>query len=258
MPRSDRFYLTVSPPTFDRTEFPGVDRALEAPHAPFARDWLMARFSEGLQIRMLRAPLSGFVVFQPGRLSWRPIEGADRAIVVHDLRVARNEHAKEAARRLWSVAEGFARYYGYAAALAAVGSEDGLIAPTLAPGRGWLELDRGAGDVRLLGRVFHGPMAVPHFPRDWMRRAAGQGSGLVIQTTGESAVLETRADRLGETLRARGIPVRRQRFANADEARQWATSPGAVFSVICDGVRLGGPELRDQDVLCHVAGALAD
>lgn len=258
MPRSDRFCLTVSPPTFDRTEFPGVDRALEAPHAPFARDWLMARFSEGLEIRMLRAPLSGFVVFQPGRLSWRPVEGAERAIVVQDLRVARTPHGKEAARRLWSVVESFARYYGYAAVLAVTGSEDGLIAPDLAPGRFWLELDRGAGDVRLVGRIFQGPMAVPHFPRDWTRRAAAQGRGLVIQTTGESAALEARADRLCAMLGARGIPVRRMRFSNAEEARQRATSPGAVFSVIADGVRLGGPELSDHDVLCHVAGALAD
>jgi hypothetical protein len=39
-------------------------------------DWLMARFEEGLQIRMLHPPEPGIVLFQPGRLSWRPIEGS--------------------------------------------------------------------------------------------------------------------------------------------------------------------------------------
>jgi hypothetical protein len=87
MSRSLRDLVTVSPPTFDRTSFAWADRQLGAAHAPYDRDWLMARFEEGLQIRMLHPPEPGIVLFQPGRLSWRPIEGLDNAIVVHDLRV---------------------------------------------------------------------------------------------------------------------------------------------------------------------------
>ena len=82
----NRDTVTVSPPTFDRTAFARTDAALTAPHAPFDRDWLMARFAEGLEIRMLKPPCEGLVMFQPGRLAWRPIEGAENAVVIHDLR----------------------------------------------------------------------------------------------------------------------------------------------------------------------------
>ncbi|WP_025310518.1 hypothetical protein [Roseicyclus elongatus] len=148
--------VTVSPPTFDRCSFQRIDRMLAAPHAPYDRAWLMARFSEGLEIRMLREPLNGFVMFQPGRLSWRPIDGAARAVVVHDLRVAPGPEAVAGARSLWAAVERFATYYGYAAVLAMTGRDEGLVAPELAPGRGWLTLDTGPDEVRLWGRVLHG------------------------------------------------------------------------------------------------------
>ncbi|MEM7721475.1 MAG: hypothetical protein AAF376_03795 [Pseudomonadota bacterium] len=256
MPRSDRYCLTVSPPTLDRTAFAELDQSLPAPQAPFARDWLMARFAEGLEIRMLRAPLSGFVAFQPGRLSWRPILGADDAVVIHSLRVAEGPKAPQAVRRLRAAVEGFARYYGYSAVLALLGSDQGLIAPNFGLGKGWIQLDEGPGEARLVGRVLQGPIALPSLPRDWRQRAASVGPGLVVQTTGESAALNQRAERLEQALRNRGLPARRERFADADTARRRATHPGSVYSVVLDGIRLGGPELSEADVLRAVATTL--
>lgn len=65
MSRRLRELVTVSPPTFERTEFAQVDAMLDAPQAPIDREWLMARFGEGLQIRILREPRLGLVLFQP-------------------------------------------------------------------------------------------------------------------------------------------------------------------------------------------------
>jgi hypothetical protein len=135
MSRSLRDLVTVSPPTFDRTAFSWADRQLSAAHAPYERDWLMARFEEGLQIRMLHPPEPGIVLFQPGRLSWRPIEGLDNAIVVHDLRVTDGPDARAVAKRLWDGVEEFAQFYGFASVLAVMGEEEGLVSPAFAPGR---------------------------------------------------------------------------------------------------------------------------
>jgi hypothetical protein len=239
----------VSPPTFDRTAFVRTDAALDAAHAPFNRDWLMARFAEGLQIRLLREPHEGLVLFQPGRLAWRPIIGADRAIVVHDLRVAPGPLAREGVARLWAVVDRFASYYGYAAVLALVGAAPGLIAPADAPGRGWLTLDRSAFGDRLVGRILQGPMALPQLPRDWDQRAAALGPGLVIQTTGESAALEARARAVIAALAAQGIAVRHDRLTRAEDVRARAVRPGAVYAAACDGRWLGGPELGPEALL---------
>lgn len=70
MPNHGQDMVTVCPPRLDRTAFGQLDQALIAPHAPYARDWLLARFQEGLQIRLLRPPMQGLVVFQPGKLAW--------------------------------------------------------------------------------------------------------------------------------------------------------------------------------------------
>ena len=254
MPHRGRDTVTVSPPTFDRTAFARVDAGLAAGHAPLDRDWLMARFNEGLQIRMLKPPFEGLVIFQPGKLAWRPVEGADRALVVQDLRIAPGLLAKDGAARLWAEAEGFARYYGLAAVLALVGPGPGLIAPEVAPGRGWLTLDEGPGGVRLVGRILQGPLSLPHLPRDWAARAAALGPGVTIQTTGECTALEDRARRMLSALDALRIPARQDRLADASGLRARAVRPGAVFSVVVDGRLIGGPEVTLDAILEHLGG----
>lgn len=257
MPRHLRDLVTVSPPTFDRTDFARVDRQIAAPQGPLDRAWLMARFAEGLQIRILRDPRPGLVLFQPAPLAWRPIEGAERAIVVHDLRVAAGPGARAAARPLWDGVEDFARFYGFAAILALSGPEQGLIAPGLMPARGWMALDHGPGGARLLAQVLQGPMTLPRFPRDWRARAAALGPGVTIQTTGESTVLEARALCLAAKAAAAGVPVRRVRLSDPRAARQKAVSPGALFSVVRDGRRVAGPDSTDAEILDAITAEAA-
>jgi hypothetical protein len=196
MSRSLRDLVTVSPPSFDRTSFAWADRQLGAAHAPYDRDWLMARFEEGLQIRMLHPPEPGIVLFQPGRLSWRPIEGLDNAIVVHDLRVADGPNARAVAKRLWhgrgrvrAILRLFQRPGGD-------GHRGGAGLARFAPGRRWMTIDEGPGGASLTARVLYGPVVLPRFPTDWRARAAALGPDPVIQTTGESSTTEARARRI--------------------------------------------------------------
>ncbi len=254
MSHHGRDTVVVSPPSFERTDFARIDTALSAPHGPHDRDWLMARFAEGLQIRLLKPPHEGLILFQPGKLTWRPINGAGRALIVHDLRVAPGPLAQEGAARLWSVAEGFARYYGFAAVLALIGRGAGLISRDHAPGRGWLTLDEGPADTRLVGRILQGPLSLPRLPRDWHQRAAALGPGLVVQTTGEYASLEARAGAIVAAVSARGIAARRDRLTDPDMLRARAAQPGAVCSVVADGALLGGPELSVDTILALCGG----
>jgi hypothetical protein len=249
MQMRNRDTVTVSPPTFDRTAFARTDGALSAPHAPFDRDWLMARFDEGLEIRMLKPPYEGLVMFQPGRLAWRPIIGAEQAVVIHDLRVGTGPLARDSAARLWAVAGNFAKYFGYAAVLALLGEGPGLVSSTVAPGRGWARFDTGPDGVRLVGQVLQGPMALPSLPSDWARRAAALGKGLVIQTTGESRRLEAQARDTITALAARGIPVLHDRLHDPEDLRARAVSPGAAYAVTCGGRVIGGAELGPEDLL---------
>ena len=249
MPNLGHDMLTVSPPRLDRTAFARLDAAFPAPHAPFARDWLLGRFKEGLQIRLLRRPLEGLVLFQPGKLAWRPILGAAQAIVVQDLRVASGPQSREAALRLWQAVEDFAQYFGYHLVVALIGEGPGLIAPGHGPGRGWMTCDFGPGGARLLGRVLQGPVAMPRLPGDWAARAQALGSGLVIQTSGESAGLDARAQAMVAELAPRGVAIRHLRAKDGADLRARAITPGAAYAISCDGRLLGGAELGPDDLL---------
>jgi hypothetical protein len=254
MSRSLRDLVTVSPPTFDRTSFSWADRQLSAAHAPYERDWLMARFEEGLQIRMFHPPEPGIVLFQPGRLSWRPIDGLENAIVVHDLRVSDGPNARSVAKRLWDGVEDFARFYGFSSVLAVMGEEEGLISPAFAPGRHWMTVDQGPGGALLTVCVLYGPIELPHFPNDWRARAAELGAGPVIQTTGESGTTEERASRICALADEAGVSICRDRLTTPERARHRAVSPGASFSALIDGVRVGGLELSDEELLAALVG----
>ncbi len=257
MPQRDRDIVTVSPPTFDRTDFAGVDQALAAGAPTYDRAWLMGRFDEGLQIRLRRGPSDGFIMFQPGRLAWRAIQGAERAVVVHDLRVADGAEAAPTVRRLWSTVESFARYYGYAAILAMGGEADGLIAPSRRPDRGWVQFDDDGKGAKLWGRILQGPVSLPSLPRDWVARAASLGAGLVLQSTGELAGSEARAIRLEALLAAHGMCLRHDRLRDGRDVRHRAVAPAPCFSIVLDGVRLGGPELTDAQILAAALAARA-
>lgn len=256
MSRRLRKLVTVSPPTFERTEFAQVDAMLDAPHAPFDREWLMARFDEGLQIRILREPRLGLVLFQPASLSWRPIDNAGSAIVVHDLRVMPGPDARHAARPLWNGVESFARFYGFEQVLALTGPAHGLIDPTLTPARGWMTVDAGEGGTRLVAHVLQGPLDLPRLPHDWCARAAALGPGAVVQTTGESCTLERRAWLLIKAAAARGVSVRREILSDPDTARARAVSPSALFSVVVDGQRIAGPEMSDTAIVYRICAML--
>ena len=77
--------ITVSPPNLDRTGFLSLEMGIGRQDGPTRRDWLLDRFEEGFQVRMLRPPLKGFVEFAPGRVSWKPLIGGAGCIVVQSL-----------------------------------------------------------------------------------------------------------------------------------------------------------------------------
>lgn len=249
--------VTVSPRTFERTAFARLDAALSPPTARLDREWVLARLAEGLQIRMLRPPQRGLVMFQPESLSWRPILGADRALFVQDLRVAEGPDAREGAACLWAAAADFASYYGFSSVLALIGPGCGIIAPAHAPGRGWLTLDTRADGIRLVGRILQGPLSLPRLPDDWARRAEALGPDVVVQTTGQIAGADAWAEALVADLQAHGLAARHDRLATAHQARHRAVHPGAVCSVVADGVWLGGREITAAVIRAKMAGGPA-
>lgn len=248
MVRQRKELLTVTPPTLERFGFDQIDQALAITGPAMRRDWLLARFQEGLQLRMLRAPDLGLIAFTPGRAAWVPIAGAEEAVVVHDLRVGAQSTAPETVRRLWSAVEEWARFYGFSSVLALSGSALGLIPPDMITGRRYICLDEGPGKTRLMGKVLQGPISLPRIPKDWALRAERLGPGLVVQSTGLSSDLEARAEALLGLARAAGLVARHERLDSAQAARTRAVTPSALFSVVLDGEVIASDGLSEVQI----------
>jgi hypothetical protein len=117
-----------------------------------------------------------------------------------------------------------------------------------------MTIDEGPGGASLTARVLYGPVVLPRFPTDWRARAAALGPDPVIQTTGESSTTEARAARICALAGRAGLHVRRDHLSTPELSRHRAVSPGATFSAVVGGRRVGGLEMSDEDILAALAG----
>jgi hypothetical protein len=234
MARVSHQTITVSPPNLDRSGFLSLETGLGGRDGPVSRDWLVERMKDGFQLRMLREPRRGFIEFAPGRASWWPIEGADAAVVVQRLRVAPGEPGGSASLLLHE-AEDWARFYGFSAVLALAGHGMDPAVETDLRARGFRVIDETADGVLLCMVVLQGPVALPRLPRNWKRRRAALGPGLVVQDTGHCPHQSGRAQTLLSLAEEAGLNARIDRLHSAEEARARLAAPGALFCVGYDG-----------------------
>lgn len=239
MARVPRNVITVSPPNLDRTGFLRLEEGLAGPDQPTGRDWLIDRLSEGLQVRMLRPPLRGFIEFVPGRASWRPIRGAGQSVVIECLRVDAQAGRVVGIGALLRVAEDWARYYGFASILMLL--RDGEDQEMLMELRrqGYLALDQTMGGVQLWGRILQGPVGLPLLPQDWRRRAGRLGPGLVLQSLGNCESRRQKTEELLRFGREAGLLARLDHIRTADHARARLACPDAMSCVVLDGDLVG-------------------
>jgi len=236
--------ITISPPNLARTGFLTLAQELSGAAAPSNRDWLLQRFEEGYQVRMLRPPARGYIEFAPGRASWRALNGADRCVVVQCLYA---DGPEGAADLLWA-AEEWARYYDFAAIMVLVGPHPCLCAPDLVTSAGYSVIDQ-TQCVSLFGKVLQGPLPLPALPQNWAARQAALGPGLVVQCPARSEERLAFARDLvaqGEQL---GLCARIGLIETAAAARKAQASPTSPFSVVLNGQAIDDGQLTDFQIL---------
>ncbi|MGI3184248.1 hypothetical protein [Nioella aestuarii] len=239
MARVPRNVITVSPPNLDRSGFLSLEKGLAEPDHSTGRDWLIDRLSQGLQVRMLRPPLRGFIEFVPGRATWRPITGAGQSVVIEALRVDGQAGRVVGIGALLRVAEDWARYFGFSTLLIMVRDGDDPEMRAELRRQNYVTLDRTMGSVQLWGRVLQGPISLPLLPQDWLGRASRLGPGLVVQSLGDGDALWQRAEELLSRGREAGLATRHDHLSKPEQARVRLASPDAMSCVVLDGDLVG-------------------
>ena len=212
--------------------------------APMDRDWLLQRFEEGHQVRMLRPPGRGYIEFAPGRASWRPINGADHCLVVQSLQA---EHARGAADLLHG-AEDWARYFDFAAVMVLAGAGPCLLSSEMAVAAGYRQVGETAAGVRLFGKILSGPVPLPWLPQNWQARRAALGPGLVVQCLARSPERLDFARDLVARAKTLGLSARVDLIETAGAARDRLVTPGAPFSVLLNGEHMDAAQLTDIQI----------
>lgn len=223
--------ITVSPPNLARTGFLALEQEMLGASAPTCRNWLLRRFEEGHQVRMLRQPGRGFIEFAPGRASWRAINGAERCVVVQCL----HADGAQSTADLLRAAEDWARYYDFAAVMIVVGSHPRLPTPKAVTGAGYSVVGETAGGVSLYGKFLQGPVPLPSLPQNWRARRAALGPGLVVQCAARLPEHMAFARDLVARGKDLGLPARVDLIETAEAARTRLASAASYFSVVLNG-----------------------
>ncbi len=234
MARGPRNVITVSPPNLERTGFLTLEQGLAGPSRSTRRDWLLERLSEGMQVRMLRPPLRGFVEFAPCRVSWQPLICQNDCVVIERLEVEAGPPPAVGLGILLRAVEEWAGYYGFSAILAPMRPDRGISARRLSE-NGFDLVDHTVGDTGLWMRVLHGPIALPQLPQNWAARAAALGAGLVVQSGGQCDERRQLAENLIERAEDAGLSARIDHLRTAEEARARLVRPDTLFAAILDG-----------------------
>jgi hypothetical protein len=246
--------LTISPPNLERTGYFAVEQALTGRAVPVDRDWLISRFHDGLQVRMLRPPARGLIEFSSGLASWHPIEGAERCVVVQCL----HSGDAEGAALLIEAAEDWARYFGFSALLVLTGPHPRLPDPQDMAALEYRPFGDTADEIGLMGKILHGPILLPSLPQGWGARARALGPGLVVQCSARCPRALEFAQEVTERARQAGHPARVDLIETPRAARSRRISAASDFAIALDGDRLDDGRLSEAETCDRLRALLPD
>lgn len=202
------------------------------------RQWLDARFAEGLRIKLLDLSQGGrgFIEYIPGESAWRPVE-AGGFIFIHCLWVVGKSKGQGYGSMLLEACLDDARRQG-ARGVAMVTSEGNWLAGRqLLSSHGFERVEQTPPSYELLATTF-GVAAPPSFSGAWKEKARRLGNGLTVVRTDQCPYLEDATATALDVARDYGLTAREVELTSARQIRDRAPSPYGVFSIVLDGTIL--------------------
>ncbi len=237
--------ITVDAGNVDRLGFFCYMSKPKAPGYQQKRDWLMARFAEGLRIKMLHETggrTVGFIEYLPGEYAWRAVHAAGYT-VIHCLWVVGQGKGKGHGTRLLQDCLADARAEGQHGVVMVASDRVWLAGKELFLRNGFAQVDQAPpsfqllvhrfGDADSAGGTFRAPD--PSFPTDWAARQARCGDGLTVIRTPQCPYIENATAELLRFAAERSIPARAVELTTAQEVQAQSPSPYGTFGIVRDG-----------------------
>lgn len=227
----------------------------KAPGYRQKREWLQARFAEGLKIKVVHeigGRDTGFIEYIPGEHAWRAVY-APGYLVVHCLWVVGKGKGKGYGSHLLQACLEDARAQGKHGVVMVASDRVWLAGASLFLKNGFVEVDQ-ALPFRLLAYRF-ADAPLPAFPTDWEARQARFGAGLTVVRTPQCPYIEDGAAQALQTAQTLGFPARAVELRTAREVQEQSPSPFGVFGLVLDGRLLSYYYLLPKELEKKLAAA---
>lgn len=198
------------------------------------RDWITARFAEGLQLRLLGEKQRGFAEFMPGDRCWRAIEDAGDLMVIHCLWVVGRSKGQGHARALMEDIERTACDKGFGGLAVLASRGNWMASPDLFAHFGFTTVEEQAPGFSLMVKRF-APGPTPRLSCDWAAKAAACGPGLTVLRSAQCPYLEDAAAHVAAYAESTDQPFQDIVLESAEAIRTRAPTPYGVYALVRDG-----------------------
>ncbi|GKY88869.1 GNAT family N-acetyltransferase [Sinisalibacter aestuarii] len=244
--------ITVTAETVDDYGFFCKMSARKSPAWQAKRAWLLNRFAEGLQLRLLGEGERGFIEFMPGAKCWRAIDDAEDYMVIHCLWVVGASKGQGHAGALLDTAETWAREAGFRGIAALTGSGNWLISPGVLEHRGYTCIDRAEHGFQLTAKTFESG-TVPHLSGGWHTKAEACEPGLTVLRSAQCPYLEDAAMHASRAADRLGLAFHDRVIETADDLRRLSPSPYGTYALVHDGRLVSYHYLLEKQIVARLS-----
>jgi GNAT superfamily N-acetyltransferase len=239
---------TVNAGNVDETGFFCYMSKRKEPGYKQKRDWLEARFAEGLKLKVIHeigGRDTAFIEYIPGEYAWRAMH-APEYMVIHCLWVVGRGKGKGYGSILIEECIKDARTHKMKGVAMLTSDRTWLAGRKIFERNGFKEVDSAPPSFQLMVTRF-GPGPDASLPKDWETRAQAFGRGLTVIRTPQCPYIENGANDILSFAKVRGIGSKIVELKTAKEVQEQSPSAYGVFGTVLDGKLLAYQYLLEKD-----------
>jgi len=227
---------TVDPSNVDETGFFCYMSKRKEPGFKQKRDWLQARFAEGMKIKIIHevgGRDTAFIEYIPGEYAWRAVY-APGYMVIHCLWVVGKGKGKGYGSLLIQECIKDARAQKMKGVAMLTSDRNWLASKDIFERNGFTEVDSAPPSFQLMTARF-GSGPEPGLPKNWDDRARAFGPGLTVIRTAQCPYIENATNAILDFAKERKIKAKVAEFRTAREVQERSPSAYGVFGTVLDG-----------------------
>jgi len=208
------------------------------------RDWLEARFAEGMKIKILHENGGrdvAFIEYIPGEYAWRAVN-APGYMVIHCLWVVGKGKGKGYGNRLIKECLDDARTQKMRGVAMVTSDRVWLAGKDIFANNGFTEVDQAPPSFQLMAARFGSDPSTALrtsseacFPKNGDSRARAFGPGLTVIRTAQCPYIENGTKDILAFAKERGLRTQVVEFKTAGEVHERSPSAYGVFGIVLDG-----------------------